>query len=240
HVLLFGDSHAGMMIPTFVALAKQHDLTLSIAIRGGCPWQQDLYVPPLAVSGQPIRQEDCKAQRDDIYDRVIPALHPDIIVVMNLAYETPNQKVQYRAADQKSLKIGSPELNALLDRTTRASVDRLGADARKVVILEPVPYDPANFDSLACLSQAAVVAECRYTVDPGPSGLERLYRRIDKEADHVWSLDLDRLVCPYLPICDPIVNGLVARIDGSHLNRTFARSLGPSVGTIFEDNGILR
>ena len=43
HILLLGDSNARMYIPTFTAIAKRENLTLSIAVYPLCPWQQDLY-----------------------------------------------------------------------------------------------------------------------------------------------------------------------------------------------------
>ena len=42
HILLIGDSHAWMLIPAFVAVAKEEGLTLSVTVRGGCPWQRGL------------------------------------------------------------------------------------------------------------------------------------------------------------------------------------------------------
>lgn len=51
--------------------------------------------------------------------------------------------------------------------------------------------------------------------------------------------DLDRLVCPYLPICDPIVNRMVVRADESHLTPEFAVSLWPAIEDHLTNNGIL-
>ena len=42
------------------------------------------------------------------------------------------------------------------------------------------------------------------------------------------SIDFDRQVCPYLPICDPVVDGMVVHHDDNHLTVTFADTLlGP-------------
>ena len=72
-----------------------------------------------------------------------------------------------------------------------------------------------------------------------PTGLEQTYRRLDKQNDNVWSLDLDHLVCPYFPICDPIVNHLVVKIDVNHLTSAFAEALEPAIDNLFKQNGIL-
>lgn len=239
HILILGDSHAAMMVPTFKRIARDEDLTLSVATRGGCPWQLDLYVPPLAVSGNTVDPEDCRVQRADVYERVIPELDPDIIVVMNLGYETPGQMVQYLGEDQELVRPGSPEQEELLRSTTTAAIERLEAGGRKVVILEPIPLDREFTNAVACLSDADVVEQCRYVVDDAPTWLERLYRTIDERDDQLWSVDLDRSVCPFLPICDPIVDGLVTKMDGSHLHAPFARSLAGPVTALLEDNGVL-
>jgi hypothetical protein len=83
------------------------------------------------------------------------------------------------------------------------------------------------------------VEQCRYVVPEQPSGLEQTYRRLDKQDSDVWSLDLDRLICPYFPICDPIVNHQVTKLDPSHLTTAFARSLAPALDTLLKQNGII-
>src|SRR5262249_9540063 len=65
-ILVIGDSHAHMLIPTFTAIAERHHLTLSVSVRGGCPWQRRLFAVPLTVNGVAMRKEDCKAQKDDL------------------------------------------------------------------------------------------------------------------------------------------------------------------------------
>ena len=46
--------------------------------------------------------------------------------------------------------------------------------------------------------------------------------------DGVVTIDLDPAVCPYLPICDPVVGGTIVMRDATHLSVQFARTLvGP-------------
>jgi peptidoglycan/LPS O-acetylase OafA/YrhL len=237
HILLIGDSHAGMLIPAFEALANTEHLTLSGSIHLSCPWQRNLYALPLVAPAQ--RMTGCQQEREDTYNRVIPQLHPDIIVVMNQSYEEPAYGSPYLGPDRQQLPNGSPEYNAWLQQTTVEAVNQLRADGRKVVILEPVPRAPDRMDTLACLSTATVVEQCRYIASTEPSTLEKLYRTVDKQDDNVWSLDLDRLVCPYLPICDPIVDHRIVTIDGAHLTATFSSTLEQPIAELFRSNGIL-
>jgi hypothetical protein len=108
-----------------------------------------------------------------------------------------------------------------------------------VVVIEPIPQPSGPFDPLECLASAEVLQECRYVSDEGTSGLEGLYRRLAEDDDRVLSLDLDRLVCPFLPICDPIVDEEVVKVDRNHLTAAFAEGLAPAVSTFLEDSGVL-
>ena len=79
--MLIGDSHARMLIPTFTRIARDNNLTLSVGISGGCPWQLGVYTP-----NSPAR---CKRYKDDLYSRVIPALQPDVVVAVELRLRRP-------------------------------------------------------------------------------------------------------------------------------------------------------
>ena len=50
-----------------------------------------------------------------------------------------------------------------------------------------------------------------------------------KQDHNVWSVDLDHLVCPFLPICDPIVNNQIVKWDPTHLTVKFAQSIAPQL-----------
>ena len=67
-----------------------------------------------------------------------------------------------------------------------------------------------------------------------------IYRAAADEDDEVWSLDIDQLVCPYLPICDPVVDGVdrpgATRPTSARCSRARSR---PAFGAFLDDNGIL-
>jgi len=233
-IMLIGDSHAAMLVPTFTAIAQQHHLTLAVAAVTLCPWQQDLYVIGIGKAAS-----NCSRIKDDLYARVLPALHPDLVVDMNFGYEQPGQRIVYLGPDGKPVAGGSPGEVAWTEKTTTDSLRAELANAGKVVLVEPVPFKPTDPDPLSCLSQAHVVEECRFVAKPQPTTLETLYRKLDAGSTRVWSLDMDKLVCPYLPICDPIVNNQVVRFDGAHLTTSFAQTLAPAVNTFLLRNGIV-
>jgi hypothetical protein len=45
----------------------------------------------------------------------------------------------------------------------------------------------------------------------------------------VATLDLDDAVCPKLPVCDPVVGGVIVRIDNDHLTIAFAKAIEPAL-----------
>jgi hypothetical protein len=63
-----------------------------------------------------------------------------------------------------------------------------------------------------------------------PSYLGRISYGIEQLADRdrrVKAISLDDAVCPNLPSCDPVVDGVITRIDNDHLTVAFANSLEP-------------
>jgi hypothetical protein len=59
-------------------------------------------------------------------------------------------------------------------------------------------------------------------------------------ADGAHLLDLDATVCPFQPICDPVVDGLVVRWDNNHVTLTYLREVvaGP-FEAFLEEEGLL-
>jgi peptidoglycan/LPS O-acetylase OafA/YrhL len=236
HILLMGDSHAWMMIPAFEDIARRENLTLSVSVRGGCPWQRDLYVLPVTVNGQTLRTSDCVAQKNDTYTRVIPELKPDVIAVMEVAHQDP-RTVPFLGPDGHPLQNKSPTAVRWIEDTTARSLTALRADGRKVLIIEPIPI--ASINPLDCLSQAKVLEDCRYVANTAPDPIENFFRQAAKRNDDVVSADFDRLVCPFLPICDPLVNGKIVKRDGTHLTEAFAISIAPQIDAYLKQTGLL-
>jgi peptidoglycan/LPS O-acetylase OafA/YrhL len=237
HILLIGDSHAWMLIPTFRAMARADNLTLSVSVRGGCPWQLDVYAPAIQAFGTTISPKVCQQEKADLYNRVLPALHPDLVVAVNFGYENPRQHVLFTDASGHALLFQRPAAVAEVETATTRSLARLRAGGRKVVLVEPIPWAP--IDPVACLSKARVLQACRYTSPVKPDRLERFYRQLARQDSGVYAADIDRLVCPFLPICDPIVNDQIVKQDGTHLAVKFAESIAPALNTYLKQLGAL-
>jgi len=214
HVLLIGDSNAEMLIPGFEAMANKLDLRLSLAVTEGCPWQRKL-------NPFPRRSPQCMANKDDAYDRVIPAVDPDIVVAVNTEW---------------------PESLLPPDVITNAmgpSLDALAAPGRRIVLVEPLVVGPTEASPIACLAEADYLEDCRFIADTTRIPTDDIYRDAAIGRPDVSVVNLDRLACPYLPICDPVIEGKVVRWDFQHLAFAFSRSLGVDLASFFEAQGLL-
>jgi len=236
HVLLIGDSHARALLPAIREIAERDDLTLSVSIRGGCPWPRGLYAVPIL---DPSATRRCRTQKEDLYERVLPALAPDVVVAANFPYERPETDlpIGYLGPDD-SPTPGPEQRRWAVDRTQASAREITGAGAG-LVIVEPVPLAPESFDPLRCLAGARTVDECRYVAATEPSWIETEYRRLAAEPEGPAVLDLDRTVCPYLPICDPVVGGEVVKWDRQHVTSEFARSIAPRIEQYLRAQGMI-
>ncbi len=229
HILLMGDSHAWMLVPAFTQIAREEGLTLSVSVAGACPWQLDLDTP--------FQTSYCKAMKADLYQRVIPALHPDIIVAVNLGgYSQPGNYFPFEAPD------GTRAAFPTVEQDTQSSVAALSADGRDVLLVEPIPIPrlPSPFfNPYTCLEKAKVQEECRYTAEPSPSPVDQLYRQVAAADPHVFSLNLDTQVCPLFPICDPVIGGQIVKLDPSHLTAGFAATLAPYLDIYMKSVGLI-
>ncbi len=218
HVLLMGDSHALMLIPTFRALAARDSLTLSVAAFPRCPWL-GIVEPILGLAA-------CRAHHADWLERVIPTLKPDLVVLVERAVDDPTEHGFVLAANGALIKPDTPGYNKVVLDGARQTLDRLHAIGAKTLIVEPMPL-PVDFDPLACIAAAKYLDECRFVSFDHATPFELGLRDLDNGTT-VRTLDMDKWVCPYLPICDPVVGGLLVRRDASaHLTREFATALAP-------------
>jgi len=216
---LMGDSHARMMASTLRALAKSHGMQFSVSVVASCPWQLGLVTGP---PGDPRRRR-CEQEKPDAYERIIPALDADVVVVMNHS-RGDGQGAEIVASDDG---LGGLPVETMFDTATRQSIDALTEGGRRVVLLEPVPLP--EFDQIQCMSAAPEAGRCAFVAPEQPGMNERVFRAIDGERDDVFSIDLDRMTCPEFPICSPMAGSLIVRSDKSHLTDTYARSIAPDV-----------
>lgn len=231
HLLLIGDSHARMYIPMLTDLARQRGLTFSAAVAPACPWQDGLQYLQ--------NPEGCRTQQAEWYPGLVERLDPDLVILANRTFDDPASPIHILDSADGELALGSEAYLTTIEARTSTTIQRLRSGDRKVLIIEPVPVAPVGDDPLTCLSDAAYLDECRYVSHVGPTPVEQIYRRLAKADPGTFVVDLDRQVCPYLPICDPIVDGLIVKRDTSHLTTRFATTLLRPFERFLDDNGLL-
>jgi len=235
-VLLVGDSHAQALTPAFVAVARKLKLTLAVATAANCPWQEGVVeAPPRAQTNLP---RTCRARQQDWYQRILPQFDPNIVVLAHRAFDDPNSLGNIRLPNDV---VGLPDqaaIRAALLAATNRTLALIRAPGRKVVIVEPIPLAPSALNPLTCLSRAKYLDECRYVAHIGRTPIQSAYRSIANGTD-VYALDLDRVVCPYFPICDPMVDGIVVKKDGEHITAAYSREIGQSISALLVADGIV-
>jgi peptidoglycan/LPS O-acetylase OafA/YrhL len=221
-VMLMGDSNAEMMIPAFRRVAEREHLTLALAVTAGCPWQRDFYrFPPVFAH--------CREAKEDAYRRVVPTFRPDLLVLVNSREEFDHRPGDPRTADDRRLQ-----------QVTATSLRQLSRDARNILIVEPIPQAPSGMNPLACLSKAKILEQCRYVVKGNsPTWMESYERELAAQSPRIETADFDRLVCPWLPICDPVVDGIIVKWDGLHLSKRYAEHLAGPITAYLQEHRLL-
>lgn len=229
-LMLIGDSHARMFIPMLTDLARRRGLSFSAAVAPVCPWHDGLQYYR--------RVDECRARQAEWYPTLVELLDPDLVVLAHRTFDDPLSTVRL-VDDAGEVKLGSADGLDRIRESAAATLQPLSAADRRTVIIEPLPVAAKGTDPLVCLSAATFLDECRYVTHVGATPIEQLYRDLAVRDDRVWTIDLDGHVCPYLPICDPIVDGLIVKRDDTHLTTRFARTLLGVFERFLDDNAIV-
>jgi peptidoglycan/LPS O-acetylase OafA/YrhL len=210
HILVIGDSNATMYVAALTEAARLTGARLSLAVADGCPWQLGF-----SHLNEGTRQA-CEGVRPVTYDRVIPGLDPDVILLIN----SPIGVGQLT-------ELGQGRTQELLDATDD-SLERLGATGAELVIVDPVPMLP-DFDPLACLAEATYVEDCAFAPRFVDSWIDRELRGRAAASEQLHYVNWDSLVCPRLPVCDAIQGETPVFWNQGHLTAEYSALLGPAV-----------
>jgi len=213
-VLVVGESHAAMWMPMFEAVAERADWQLYGGLLDYCPWPHGIHYQYVDT--------DCLGDQDHLYDVIVDEVDPDIVILGHRPIDDPQNGIRLAGPDGA---LGLGDGLVALEAAVRRSVDELTDGDRQVVLLEPTPASPSDWDPLSCLSRATFVEECRFVASRRVLDEEALFRSLADSDPDVHSVDLDRAVCPYLPICDPLVDGVVVKWDTTHVTLSFAATV---------------
>ena len=213
HVLFIGDSQAVTFVPMFKELAKDHDLTLSVNVLGGCPWQEGLLNQRQSREGA----AECESARVGWYDTALRELDPDIVVLLDRPRDDPSvwgDRAARRDGKKQSLNQGVFE-------TTRDTLRKISAVADKTVVIERLVM-PETFDPTDCLSSRTKIGQCAVSVPSRSSTSDGYIAAAAAETSSIVGVTLNDVFCPTAPVCLPIVGDQVVWRDDHHYTATYA------------------
>jgi peptidoglycan/LPS O-acetylase OafA/YrhL len=197
-ILLVGDSHARMLAPVLIDLAKEHGFTLSINAMSSCPWQAQL--TNLAMT--PQEQTQCTASRQVWYRSVLPELHPDLVILAS--YARDNVSIYGHSL----LRTGgsNESLHQLIKDTTNETLASITKTGARALILDSIIT--SSFDPLDCLSRSTFLRQCIVGVPRTPPISDTYYNAAAAHSRNVFTFTINRVACPTAPACLPMIGGI--------------------------------
>jgi SGNH domain-containing protein/acyltransferase-like protein len=183
----------------------------------------------------PDRVPRCIAMKKDLYQRVLPALKPDLVIAIANDYLVRRPGLYYDDAGDIVRTTSAADLRTQYTADTKQTVEKLKTFAKKILILEPAPTAPS--DPFVCLGRSKYLETCRF-IASDRSQVDEVYRSF-ADKSRVFTANLDPFVCPNYPVCDPVIDGTVVRWDVQHLTPKFAESLAPKVALLLAFQGLI-
>jgi peptidoglycan/LPS O-acetylase OafA/YrhL len=228
HLLFVGDSQASSLVPMFEKLAEEHDLTLSLDVVAGCPWQEGLLNDKQAAS----TAEECTEARVDWYDEALAELDPDVVVLLDRPRDDPDLW-----GDVVSRRDGREQpLEQAVAQTTRETLDKISAVAGRTVVIQRLVM-PETFDPSDCLASQSTIGDCAVAVPTDPSPSDGYFAAAAARTKSIRTVDLTPAFCPTAPVCLPIVDGQVVWRDDHHFTADYAVARRDAVWKALTDAG---
>jgi len=234
HVVLVGDSHARMLAPAFTQLAKEEGFQLSLSVVPSCVWQDGL----LNTSVPPEKLQRCKNARRGFYDRTLPQMDADVVVLANLPRSEASW--QKRITDWSGRTGPLDEMQKTAVERTVDKINRAGAKALMVKsILGTGGWDSGGFDPLDCLARAKKQGDCVVTPPMQRAGADGIYEVTAIGNDDATAVDLNPVLCPDAPTCRPIIDGVVVWRDQRHVTGAITRHLRREIWAAVQETGFV-
>jgi hypothetical protein len=206
---------------------------LVVTNHNACPWQLGLIV----VDRTPEATKRCADAKSDFYGRVLEELNPEVLVLVETGASDPLNYWTNWAYEGQLDGTYSEQL-AAVEATSRSTVaDLAGRFDGKIVIFEPIPL--SKVDAVECLGGAiASSSDCDFVPTPSPTPEDRIVRALAKENDRVIPIDNDALTCPGKTLCAAVIDGMIVRLDESHLTTDFLDSIAPQIDAGLQAAGV--
>ncbi|HEX6246933.1 MAG TPA: acyltransferase family protein [Nocardioidaceae bacterium] len=228
HLLVVGDSQAQMLEPMFERIAQERDLTLSVNIVQGCPWQEGLMHAGVRRSA-----EACERGRVGWYDEVLPELDPDVVLFM----ARPRDEASWEDVLVRRDGKDQPLAEAIAE-TSQETLDKVTGIGARALVVERLIM-PESFDPPECLSSAADPSDCAVPVPLGTSPTDAFMVATAAREPDVFTIDLNPAFCPTAPMCQPVVDDHIVWRDDHHVTAKFAEARWKQVWKLIEKSGAL-
>lgn len=230
HILLLGDSHARMLAPALIQLAREHDFTLSLNVISSCPWQAQL----TNLSMPPADQKECTAGRDVWYGDVLPKLRPDVVLLAD--YSRDDESIYGHTLVRTG---GSSEsLHELVRNTTFETLDRITRTGARALVVHNIIT--SSFDPLDCLARATYVDQCAVTAPRRPPISDTFYDAAARRSKAVFTVNIKPIACPRPPVCQPILDGMTVWRNENHFSTGLLVHFRTRVWDAIIRSGVLR
>jgi hypothetical protein len=212
-IALFGNSHAGHLMPPLEVLGVQEGWQVDSFVTGACLPSVEPVPHPTPVSGVPPAQldADCERLNRESLRRVTHDGY-DLVVMSNMDHDPAHEVWEGNIYRSTLETITDAEVPVLVVRDTPASMNQeqdtptcLGMNAGNPSACDGAPQEWIRQDPLA-------------------SAAERL------DSPLVTPVDLNDHICTDT-VCPAVLGGLIVYADFNHLSATFSRTLAPYLGT---------
>jgi peptidoglycan/LPS O-acetylase OafA/YrhL len=214
NIVLAGDSHSAMFLPTFERLAERYHWKLTLIAKGSCA----LSTSDEIYFGDGVSEfDECERWNTKAIDR-IEELDPAIVVVspVNQSYPlnlAPDDVEGHERFD-----------TAVADGFRGAFAELLDAGLNVVAIKEtPSFHDFAVPDCM--LAPRATAAECSAKMGEMRENFPSRVLIAAQGEPRLPVLDVDQVICAPDGSCQPVVGNVLTLLDGNHFTEPYARSV---------------
>jgi peptidoglycan/LPS O-acetylase OafA/YrhL len=212
-VVLAGDSHARAWSPAVRLLGERLGYRVLTLAYTGCPTNLAIRIDP--ETGRPW--QECADFVDFTLDTVAE-LQPELVLVSNAPLAPV---VDVDSGEVVERREGPEVFGDALDRGLGAALERLAADADRVVLLANTPKLPR--EQAVCLSRASDLGECLLSPERPPRRLQRGFIEVAEEVG-VESVDAEKWFCEELR-CPSVVGRFVTMRDSEHMTTAYSEHL---------------
>ncbi len=216
-IVLAGDSHARAWSPAVRLVGERLGYQVLTLAYTGCPTNLAIRVDP--ETGR--EWQECIDFVDFTLDTVAE-LQPDLVLVSN-APLAPVVDVDTGEVVERT--EGPDVFGDALDRGLAAALERLAAEAGRVVLLANTPK--LQREQAVCLSRASDLGDCLLAPERGPRRLQRGFMTVAERVG-VESVDAEKWFCERLR-CPSVVGRFVTMRDSEHMTTAYSEHLADAL-----------